>query len=332
VRIKSLVTTKARSVSGPRGIVVQGVLLLGALCLSLLPKGSYLGAQTAAHSTPKEVVSTKNLLRIEQDDQTRVIKVYRDDGKTPILTENAYDDTRPYIHPVAAPDGKGVLTEFRPGHHPHQMGIFWGFKLVNGRDFFMRWQNDHYRKVSASVIEQQGQQVKWQTVYDMLDETGSTVMTETQVWSMQAIDGKYILDLEWKGLAQTGIAFGQYYVGGLFVRMPWHTGDLAEAVNSKGQRNKDAEAQRAKWVDLGIRVDGRNDLAHLAILDSPNNTGFPVSWRVDDQFGFGPDRSWQAWKMEKGQTEVLRYRLIAYTGEFNAAAIEDASKEFATGK
>ncbi|MGB8524629.1 MAG: hypothetical protein WCD43_16815 [Candidatus Acidiferrales bacterium] len=30
----------------------------------------------------------------------------------------------------------------------------------------------HYRKVSANVVQQEGQQVKWQTVYDMLDETG----------------------------------------------------------------------------------------------------------------------------------------------------------------
>lgn len=328
---KSQITVRASILSLTKRTVVSSVLL-AALCLSPLPNGSVLWAQTTAHRPQAEVVPAESLLRIEHDDQTRVIRIYRGDGKTPVLTENAYDDTRPYIHPIVAPDGKGLLTEFRPWHHPHQMGIFWGLKLVNGRDFFMQWQKDHYRKVSASVIEQQGQQVKWQTVYDMLDETGATVMTETQNWSMEEVDGKYVLDLEWKGLAQTGITFGQYYVGGLFVRMPWHVGDRAEAVNSNGQRDKDAEAQHAKWVDLGIQVEGRNDLAHLVIFDSPDNTGFPTVWRVDDQFGFGPDRSSQEWKMEKGQTEVLRYRLIAYTGPFNPAAVADAGKAFAAGK
>jgi Methane oxygenase PmoA len=329
--MKPPITPRVQSASVTKCTAVPGCLLLAALYLSPVPKDS-LCAQTTAHSSKGEAVSGKDLLRIEQDAQTRVIKVYRDNGKAPILTENAYDDTRPYIHPIVAPDGKGLLTEFRPSHHPHQMGIFWGFKLVNGRDFFMRWQNDRYRKVSANVVQQEGQQVKWQTVYDMLDETGATVMTETQNWSMEAFDGKYILDLEWKGQAHTEIAFGQYYVGGLFVRMPWHVGDHAEAVNSNGQRDKDAEAQRAKWVDLGIQVQGRNDLAHIVLFDSPDNNGFPVAWRVDDQFGFGPDRSWREWKMEKGQTEALQHRLIAYTGEFNPVAIADAYKAFVTGK
>lgn len=326
-----MVALRAQNVSTTKCITVPSYLLLAALYLSPITT-NLLKAQTTAHSQQGEATSAKDSLRIEHDDQTRVIKVYRDNGKTPILTENAYEDTRPYIHPIVAPDGTGLITEFRPSHHPHQMGIFWGFKLVNGRDFFMRWQNDHYRRVSASVIQQEGQQVKWQTIYDMLDETGATVMTETQNWSVQALDGKYILDLEWKGQAQTGITFGQYYVGGLFVRMPWHVGVRAEAVNSNGQRDNDAEAHRANWVDLGIQVDGRNDLAHLVVFDSPDNKGYPVAWRVDSQFGFGPDRSWQEWKMEKGQTEVLRYRLIAYTGEFKPAEIADAYKVFVTGK
>jgi hypothetical protein len=311
---------------------VPGLLLLLVLNLSPLRKDYVVDARITAHSSEGKLVSAKASLRIERDAQTRVIRVYRDDGsKAPILTENAYDDTRPYIHPIVAPDGKGLQTEFRPWHHPHQMGIFWGFKWVNGRDFFMHWQNDYYRKVSASVVQQQGQQVKWQTIYDMLDETGATVMTETQDWSMEAHDGKYILDLHWKGLAQAPIVVSRYYVGGLFVRMPWHEGDHAEAINSNGQRDKDAEGQRAQWVDLGIQVDGRNDLAHLVIFDSPNNGGSPVSWRVDDQFGFGPDRSWREWKMEKGQTEVLQYRVIAYTGQFNAKAITDAYRAFVAG-
>jgi|ERR1035438_6333079 hypothetical protein len=328
---KSLMAVGAQNVHATNGIVVAGLLVHAVLCLSPLKRDGVVEAATTVHSAEGKTVPAKNLLRIEKDEQTRVIRVYREDGKAPILTENAYDDTRPYIHPIATPDGRGVLTEFRPWHHPHQMGIFWGFKWVNGRDYFMHWQSDYYRKVSATVVQQQGQQVKWQTVYDMVDVTGATILTETQDWTMEARDGRYVLDLQWKGVAKTAIVVSQYYVGGLFVRMPWHPGDHAEAINSNGQRDKDAEAKHANWVDLGVQVDGRNDLAHLVVLDSPENSGFPVSWRVDDQYGFGPDRSWQEWKMEKGQTESLRYRIIAYTGKFNSAEVADAFKAFAAG-
>jgi hypothetical protein len=258
--------------------------------------------------------------------------VYSGGGKAPILVENAYDDTRPYIYPMVAPDGKGLLTEFRPWHHPHQMGIFWGFKFVNGRDYFMKWQGDYYRKVSAAVVQPAGQQVKWKTVYDMLDDKGNTILTETQNWSLAAPEGRYILDLDWKGDAKANLAIAKYYVGGLFIRMPWHPGVRAEAVNSAGQRNQQAEAQRAKWVDMGIQVDGRDDLAHIAAFDNPDNHGFPTAWRVDSQFGFGPDRSSSEWTLDKGQSEVLRYRLFVYTGAFDSAEVNREWAAFGGGK
>jgi len=87
-------------------------------------------------------------------------------------------------------------------------------------------------------------------------------MTETHNSFMEAPDEKYILDME------------------------------MERPSENGQRDKDAEAQRAKWVDHGIQVKRRNDVAHIVIFDSPDNKGFPVAWRVDNQFGFGPDKSW----------------------------------------
>ena len=41
-------------------------------------------------------------------------------------------DHRPYLHPIISPDGKGVLTEYSPGHHKHQTGLYWGFTRING--------------------------------------------------------------------------------------------------------------------------------------------------------------------------------------------------------
>src|SRR5689334_16883384 len=72
-------------------------------------------------------------LHIEQDERAGTIAVYRAGGRAPIVTENARPDMRPYLHPIAAPDGKGVLTEVSPAHHKHQTGLYWGFTNVNGR-------------------------------------------------------------------------------------------------------------------------------------------------------------------------------------------------------
>ena len=278
------------------------------------------GNRTEVPTTGMPATNEKEL-RIEQDENAGTIAVFRSDGKEPILTQNAKEDVRPYIHPIAAPDGKGLLTEYRPKHHLHQTGLYWGLKLVNGRDYFMNWQGDYWRKVSANVIEGKGQEVKWQTVYDLLDENGNTILTETQNWSMQEQNGKFLLDLEWKGKAKTDITLGKFYVGGLFLRMPWHKGIPGEVVNAVGQRNTEAEAQRAIWTDIGIQVPGRDDLAHIAIFDSPDNAecrpqAFPTPWRVDSQLGVGPSiQILGDWKIDKDETEVIRYRLVAYTGD-----------------
>lgn len=287
-----------------------------AVWLCLVP----LAAQTPAGGT---------VLRMRQDQAAGAIQVYREGGKEPILTQVAPPDNRPYLHPIVAPDGKGVLTEYRPSHHLHQTGVFWGLKMVNGRDFFMKWQGDYYRRVSAKILEPQGRSVKWQTVYDMLGEDGSTVMTETQTWSMTAGGGRYVLDLEWKGEAKADITLGKYYVGGLFVRMPWMPGSRAEIVTETGLRDLAAEQQRAKWVDLADQVEGRDDMAHIAVLDHPDNYGFPVAWRVDSQMGFGPNRNAVERRIEKGKTEIFRQRLIAYTGNLDRAELNRAWEEFA---
>jgi hypothetical protein len=274
--------------------------------------------------------SDKNVLRIQAGEKNSKFEVYRDSGAEPILTQVALPDERPYIHPIVAPDGHGIITEYRPAHHPHQTGIFWGLKLVNGRDFFMKWQGDYYRRVSAHVLRNRGEQVKWQSVYDMLDETGDLVITETQNWSMRAPGGKYLLDLEWAGRASKNVTMGKYYVGGLFVRMPWHQGVRGEVVNAAGQRNGQAEAQPARWTDVGIQLQGRDDLAHIAIFDHPKNTGFPNSWRVDTQLGIGPSRQITGdWKIEKGKTERFRYRLMIYTGQLDPAEITREWQAFA---
>src|SRR3954454_4446221 len=300
-----------RGPRGKRAILTTGCLISATLCFAPRPVSGGPG------NSP---------LRADQDEASQTIKIYRGKGKDPLVTVHVRRDARPYLHPIVAPDGGGIMTEYRPTHHLHQTGVFWGFKYVNNRDFFMKWEGENYRRVSAKVVRATGPRVQWQTVYDLLNESGNTVLTETQNWSMQNAGDKYILDLEWRGEARTDIVFGQIYVGGLFIRIPWHPGDHAEAVNANGQRDKDTEQQRATWTDVGIQVEGRNDLAHIAVFDYPSNPGFPVPWRVDGQYGFGPNTEAVENRLEKGKTRNYRYRLIMYGGTLDPVEMSHAWK------
>ena len=122
----------------------------------------------------------------------------------------------------------------------------------------------------------------------------------TQTWTMQEKDGKYVLNVDWEGDAQTDVTISKYDYGGLFVRMLWREGIDGEVVNAARQKNEKAEGQRAMWVDAGMTIEGRKDRVHVAVFDHPENKGFPQYWRVDGQLGIGPARARTAdWNIKK---------------------------------
>ena len=299
--------------------VAVALFTIGAGCASLRMADT--GAKPA--SSPQQGFTARH------DAQAGTIAVFRAGSPEPVLTQNAAPDHRPFIHPIAAPDGKGVLTEFSPAHHRHQTGLYWGFTRLNGRDYFHNPQGDHWRRVSADVTQAAGEEVRWQTVYDLLDATGNPVLRETQRWAMRERNGKYVLDLEWRGEARTEVTVGRYDYGGLFLRMPWRDGVRGEVVNAARQRNERAEGQRAMWIDVGMQVEGRDDLAHIAMFDHPDNAGYPGTWRVDGQLGVGAARSRTGdWTIAQGATEVIRHQLVVYTGALDDVAMTSAWAEF----
>ena len=269
-----------------------------------------------------------SILTISMNKGKDTLSVMRPDSDV-LLTQHARTGIRPYIHPIIAPDGKGDLTEYSPSHHKHQTGLYWGLKRVNGRDYFMNWQQDYWKKISAEVIDKSGARVKWQTLYHLLDERGNDILAETQTWSFEERNGNFVIDLTWAGRALTEVTMGKFYVGGLFLRMPWHEGIRGEVISATGRRNGEAEGQRAIWNDIGIEVEGRDDFAHIAILDHLDNPDFPVAWRVDNELGIGPSRQILGdWTIPKGETATFRYRLVVYTGDFDRAKVNAEWKDF----
>ena len=268
---------------------------------------------------------------IIQSDSDTCISVLKSDGKQLVLRQVAKPEERPYIHPIYSPDGQTVITEFRPGHHIHQTGLFWGLKRVNGRDYFMNGRGDYWKRKSLQVIKGSGKQVSWQTVYNLLDSTGHAIMEEEQNWTIEQIDNRYILDFKWTGKASVNVHIGKFYVGGLFVRMPWRKGTPAEAINASGLVDKQAEGQRSEWFDVGIQFKDPSNRIHFAILDHSSNKAFPTPWRIDGEFGFGPSRQiMEDWEIAGGQTETIRYRAIIYAGELDKDLIQKESLKYQT--
>ncbi len=281
-------------------------------------------------STQKESQENPDLVVKMDSDST--ISIFREGETVSILVQNARSDFRPFIHPIVTPDGKGVLTEFSPSHHKHQTGLYWGFTRVNGRDYFHHPGDNYWQKVSANILVETGKAVKWETVYHLLDSAGSPILKETQFWTMQEVDGEYILDLEWTGEAMVDITIGEYDYGGLFLRMPWKEGIKGEVVNAARQKNNAAEGQRAMWVDVGMQVEGRDDLAHITIFDHTQNSGFPQPWRVDSQLGIGPVRARLGdWEIKKGESEIIKHQIRVFTGELDNVELTEKWTDYVEG-
>jgi hypothetical protein len=268
------------------------------------------------------------------DDAT--LEIRREGQEAPLLVFHAGKEERPYIHPLVAPDGRGELTEFSPGHHPHQTGLYVGFLKVNGRDFFHNRGAGYFRRLGASSTDAdaaparvEGRRAAWEARYEWLDQDGRTILAETQRWTLIDQGDSLVLDLDWLGQAAAGVEFGQHEYGGLFVRMPWRAETGGEAVNSEAEVNAEAEGRRARWVDVGVPIEGRDDPGHIAILDHPDNPGHPATWRVDDQLGFGPAPGRRGpWRIDAGRSARLRYRIVAYTGGLSRDLVETEWERF----
>ena len=261
---------------------------------------------------------TSELKLIEESNQ--VIVMLNDKA---ILTQVAKADFRPYIHPIIAPDGKGELTQYSPGHHKHQTGLYWGFTRVNKRDHFHNPGNGYFQRKSLKAIDKLGDKVSWEVVYELIDAKKQAVMTETKIWSFKVDADNYVLDLSWTGKAIQDVTIGKYAYGGLFLRMPWTGGIKAYAINSDDLKNKQAEGKRAKWVDVAMQVKGRRNLAHVVMMDHPDNPGYPSPWRIDNQLGVGPCYARLGdWTIPKGTSTTFKHRLFIYTGEQNKSLIE----------
>ncbi len=270
--------------------------------------------------------------RARQDASTGSIRVYRADSAEPILTQEAEPGFRPFLHPIVAPDGDGVLTQSSPDHHRHQTGLYFGFTRLNGRDYFHNPGAGYWRRRASEVKTADGESIAWRTEYDMLDEAGESVLREAQEWSMRERDGRFVLDLVWRGTANVDVTIGKYDYGGLFLRMPWKPGIAGAVTNAARQIDAAAEGQPAPWIDVGMAIDGREDHGHIAIFDHHENAGFPQRWRVDGQLGVGPVRARTGdWTIPQGETATIRHRFVVYTGAFDSLGITEAWKEY-TGR
>lgn len=262
------------------------------------------------------------------------IELYRKEDNRPILVQHAEPNKRPYIHPIAAPDGAGVLTENAPAHHPWQHGLYTGLNEVNGVGFWEEGLRNnpkdgtfHPRSLKSPIVK--GLNAQWEVETEWCSPDDFPMLEEVQSWTFTDLGNAYVLDLEWTLRAYTDITFGRYDYGGLFIRMPYRQELGGNALSSEGLTKEEMDGKRARWAAVSMPIPGRDTAAGAALMDHPSNPEHPVPWRVDRQLGVSPSPCIAgAWQLQAGASQLFKHRVYLFTGEINAAEIEEMWKEF----
>ncbi len=257
------------------------------------------------------------------------------DSNIPVLVQEAPELGRPYIHPLHAPKGSGILTENAPGHHPWQHGLYVGLNDVNGIGFWTeglggdREKDGLFACSELSDPAQSGGRIQWEVQCQWSAPDGVPLLLEQQKWSMVRREGAYELDLCWTLTADMDIRFGKYDYGGLFLRMPYRNERGGEVSTSEGLAFPEAEGERARWVAVWMPIEGEENGGGIAILDHDQNPEHPVPWRVDGQLGISPSRCIVgAWNLTEGTSSTNKYRIVAFSDKINTADLSRRWEHF----
>lgn len=269
-------------------------------------------------------------LTAEVSGDSQVLQIRRRCGSQ-VLVHRMHAGQRPYIHPIIAPDGNGVLTEDAPSHHPWQHGLYTGFNRVNDIGFWKDIPGDGtFDAVLARSPVIDGHSVRWELDNAWKAPDGITLISERQEWTLIDEGATYDLDLSWTLHAEVDVEIGQYLAGGLFLRMPYRAEIGGEAINSEGQRNATAETRRARWAAVAMPVEGRREWAGMAIMDHPANPAHPVTWRIDNELGVSPSRCIaETWSIPAGTVDRYRFRVHVFCAAADPAALDARWREFA---
>lgn len=282
----------------------------------------------------------------------------------PVATYVVDQANKPYLWPVIGPDGKAMTRSFpmqevegETTDHYHHRGITFGHENIAGVDTWTEagtWQKakpDHPRQLALGSIRHReyrrlegGNRGLIHAVADMVSHDGKPVLAVEQRFTF-AVDGAArIIDADIDLVAAHGPAeVADIKDAGLSIRVPESVRVDSKRggtiVNSVGQRDAAAWAQRADWVDYHGPIDG--GVYGVAMLSHPTTFRHPTPWHVRtyglftaNPFGIkslGLAEEPATIRLAAGERLSLRYRFVLHRGDEREAGIAKAWERYAAG-
>ena len=285
-------------------------------------------------------------------DGKEILKYRKSMIEAPEGVDPLYRKPGAYIHPLMSPSGK-VLTRIQPPDHYHHYGIWnpWTKTFFEGRqvDFWNLALEQGTVRYTETLSTSSGDQfagfkVSHEHVVFSADDGEKIAMNEiwdVRAWQME-IDERpvWMIDFVFTLSCATDslVNLAQYrYGGGIGFRATetW-TNKNSTVLTSEGKTRADADASNAKWCMLSGET-GPDHTSGLIFMSYKGNQAHPEPMRVwpedvvdgrgDLFFEFCPIRH-EGWIIHPGKEYVLKYRLLVFDGEMEAATVEDLWKDY----
>ncbi|MDE0122957.1 MAG: PmoA family protein [Bryobacterales bacterium] len=260
---------------------------------------------------------------------------------------------KPFLYPLRTVSGtvvsRGYPVEPRDGEerdHDWHRGIWYGHGDINGHDFWRELGRDRTGTIvvlTEPAVETGEGTGSVAAELGLRSADGEIQGTLVQRHTFSAAGRLALIDTELEFRANQGrdLRFGDTEDGGFAMRLADEFRQERGAVLLNSDGLTDTEriwGQEARWVDYSATVAGRQ--AGVVILDHPSNLRHPTRWHARgyslcsaNPFGLS-DFSGEAGAdgshtVPRGESLVLRYRVVIHEGPTTAAEIEDWFQEFA---
>jgi hypothetical protein len=292
--------------------------------------------------------SQVTLVRHEADEKIDILV----DGKPFTVYRWGSALKKPVLFPVRAADGavvtRGFPLEPRPGEshdHPHHIGLWFNYGDVDGVDYWNNGKgptsNKLGRIVHQTITSARGGdgQAELAVTSTWVNQDGQPVIREQTRFVFGAAEGRRSIDrIARLEAVNAPVTFNDNKEGLVALRLasPLEAASKTNATgtgqyrSSEGKTGDAVWGTRGRWVMLNGKLDGR--AVTLALLDHPNNPGFPTHWHARGyglfaanplgQKSFDETQPAVTFVVAKGAAAQFAYRLLILSREATPADVE----------
>jgi hypothetical protein len=256
-----------------------------------------------------------------------------------------------FIHPLWTPHGQ-ELTRIQPKDHYHHYGIWnpWTHVLYENDtiDFWNLGDKKGTVRFGKLISKTEGPvyaEIKSLHEHIVFKKTGGEKKALNEIQTIRVYrpspqNDYYIMDFTSELTCASESPFhilAYRYAGFGWRATEYWDKDNSEMLTSEGKTRDNTDGSKARWCIVYGSLPG-NEEGGAAMLSYPQNYNHPEPLRIWDKkanggrgdvfANFAPTKD-KDWILEPGKTYVLKYRLVVFSGKFDAAKAESVWQYFA---